>query len=128
MDAMFRKYLIGAALIILSYFVIKMMKPKVQPNYLDTPDIKERIYADFGEKAEVAIELLRAAIKEYDYIHHPRILRCIIFLANKNLESLVESINMATRDPRDIMYAAEYINSTRRRDFNKTFHNCEEDI
>lgn len=105
-----------------------------QKDFIETPDIKEKIYSDFGDKAEVAIKTLRAAIAKHDYINHSRILRCIIYLADKDLRALTSYIDSAIGDPRDVMLWAEYINlremetPRRVRDFNKTFQNCENDV
>jgi len=107
-----------------------------QKDLIETPDIKERIYADFGDKSEVVVKALRTAITKHDYINQSRILRCILYLANKNFEALTKYIEQAIWDPRDVMFGAEYINREqgfegnprRVRDFNKTFQNCENDV
>lgn len=110
------------------------IKSMFQKDFIETPDIKEKIYSDFGDKAEVAIKTLRAAIAKHDYINHSRILRCIIYLADKDLKALTSYIDNAIGDPRDVMLWAEYINlremetPKRVRDFNKTFQNCENDV
>lgn len=103
---------------------------------IETPDIKEKIYSDFGDKSETVIRTLREAIAKHDYLNSGRILRCIIYLADKNFEALKKYIDHAIGDPRDVMYWAEYINREqgfegnpkRVRDFNKTFQNSENDV
>lgn len=112
------------------------IKSLFQKDFIETPDIKEKIHSDFGDKAEVAIKTLRAAIAKHDYLNSGRLLRCIIYLADKNIEALKKYIDNAIGDPRDVMYWAEYINREqgfegnpkRVRDFNKTFQNCENDV
>ncbi len=108
----------------------------LQKDMIETPDIKEKIYSDFGDKAESVMKTLREAIEKHDYINSGRILRCIIYLADKNFEALKKYIDNAIGDPRDVMYWAEYVNREkgfqgdpkRVRDFNKTFQNCENDV
>ncbi|MEO6301828.1 MAG: hypothetical protein ABIP51_01530 [Bacteroidia bacterium] len=98
------------------------------------PDIHEKIKADFGAQAEEAFELIKAAIVGNGHLNDARIIRCIIFLADKKIEQLRSTIRKATIDPRDIMLWAEYIQSgpgdqTKRvRDFNKTFDQSENDV
>ncbi len=112
------------------------IKSMFQKDFLETPDIKEKIYSDFGDRAETVINTLREAIEKHDYMNNGRILRCIIYLADKNLEALTKYIDNAIWDPRDVMYWAEYINNEqgfegnpkRVRDFNKTFQFCENDV
>ncbi len=107
-----------------------------QKDFIETPDIKEKIHTDFGDNAETVIKTLREAIAEHDYINSERLLRCIIYLMDKKLETLTKYINNAINDPRDVMYWAEYINREqgfegnprRVRNFNKTFQNCENDV
>jgi hypothetical protein len=112
------------------------IKSMFQKDLIETPDIKEKIYSDFGDKAETVIKMLREAIAKHDYINSGRILRCIIYLTDKNFEVLTKYINNAIGDPRDVMYWAEYINREqgfegnpkRVRNFNKTFQNCENNV
>jgi len=97
-------------------------------------DIKDRIQSDFGENAIEATKILEEAISKYEYLNHDRIIRCIIYLSERELGKLKESINQAIGDPRDVMLWAEYINlddietPKRVRDFNKTFQNSEKDV
>ena len=94
-------------------------------------DINEKIKIDFGGNASVAFEILEEALEKTEYLNHPRIIRCIIFLAEKNIETLKLNIQAAIIDPRDVMYWAEYINRElekspkRVRDFNNTFDQSE---
>ncbi len=98
---------------------------------IKTVDIKDKIISDFGPNADKATKILEAALAKYEYINHDRIIRCVIFLAEKTLDGLSRSINYAVTDPRDVMLWAEYINlkdgetPKRIRDFNKTFDNCD---
>jgi len=101
---------------------------------INIPDIQEKIKTDFVAQAEEVFELIKAAIAGSDHLNNPRIIRCIIFLADKNIEQLKKSIITATIDHRDIMLWAEYIQNgpgdqtTRVRDFNKTFALSETDV
>lgn len=92
-----------------------------------TKDIKERIESDFGDKATEVVKLFIEAFHAADYLNHDRIIRCIIFLANKDLEGIKKNIDAARNDPRDVMLWVEYANRgqgmriRRIRDFNKPF-------
>lgn len=114
--------------------LIDKVKSLFQKDLIESPDIIEKIHSDFGDKADLVIQTLRAAIAKHDYINHGRILRCIIYLADKNIDALKKYIDNAIGDPRDVMFWAEYINRgegetpKRVRDFNKTFQNSENDI
>ena len=74
-------------------------------------DIKEKIASDFADKASQAYQILDEAISKTDYLNNNRIIRCIIFLADKDIEKLKKNIETATYDPRDVMLWAEYSNS-----------------
>ena len=97
-------------------------------------DILERLRSDFGNNYEKAVIILENSVTKNDYLNHPRIIRCVIFLANKNLEGLKTSIEQAKLDKRDVMLWAEYINlkdnetPKRIRDFNRRFEDCEKDV
>lgn len=89
-------------------------------------DIGEKVQADFGPHAAEVMALLSDAILAADYLND-RVIRCIIFLAEQDVEKLRKYLNAALADPRDVMYWAEYINhdqidkTTRVRDFSKPF-------
>lgn len=94
---------------------------------INITDILEKIKTDFGDNTPNALSLLEEAILQYDYLNHPRIIRCILFLANGSIDSLVTHIEVA-REPRDIMFWAEYVDRDsdkpkRIRDFNYPFEN-----
>ena len=99
-----------------------------------TNDIKDKIESDFGDKASDVFRLFDEAISKADYLDHHRIIRCILFLAEKDIDKLKRNIKAASYDPRDIMLWAEYFNKgqeqkpKRIRDFNKTFDECEIDV
>ena len=88
-------------------------------------DIRDKVESDFGSKASAVFRILDEAIAKTDYLNHNRIIRCILFLADKNIEA-------AENDPRDVMLWAEYSNRgearkpKRIRDFNKTL--CESEM
>jgi len=95
------------------------------------PDIDERVKGDFGAEASEAFEILKNAVSKTIDLNHPRVIRCIIFLAEKDLKKLRSSIQTAINDPRDVMFWAEYINRgsgenpKRIRDLNNTFDRAE---
>ncbi len=97
-------------------------------------DITKRIETDFAASAEEASAMLVAALEKTEDLKTDRIIRCIIFLATGDLAELKKIIQMATADPRDVMFAAEYRdgddkhNYIRIRDFNQTFDKCEENV
>ncbi len=98
------------------------------------PDIQKRINTDFGAKAAEVCELINGAIAGGRHLNDPRLIRCIIYLADKNFEKLKIIIDSAKTDPRDIIMWAEYMPSgpgdqtTRVRDFSKTFEDSETDV
>jgi hypothetical protein len=93
-------------------------------------DIQQRIINDFKDSSDKAIEILDFAISQTDYLKTDRIIRCIVFLANGDIDKLKKFIDNAIFDTRDVMFWAEYNNrnsfqnAKRIRDFNKTFDNC----
>lgn len=97
-------------------------------------DIVERIKSDFGDKAADVINIFDTAIAKTEYISTPRVIRCILFLAERNVEKLNEMIEAAQGDPRDVMLWAEYegigepFHPKRIRDFNKMFDKSEDDV
>lgn len=90
------------------------------------PDIHEKVQTDFRENFAEVLALLNHALTTTDYFND-RIVRCIIFLADKDVERLKKYLEAAHADPRDVMYWAEYINhdqiykTTRVRDFSQPF-------
>jgi hypothetical protein len=92
-------------------------------------DIASRIKADFQDHQNEAIKILQEAVLNYDFLNNDRIIRCIIFLSRQTLEGLINSINDAIQDPRDVMLWAEYTNlkegqePIRIKDFHKPFSN-----
>ena len=101
---------------------------------INAKDIRERIESDFGDKALIVFKIFDDAISKTDYLNHSRIIRCIIFLAEHDVEKLQKNIEAATDDPRDVMLWAEYENQgqaerpKRIRDFNKTFDQADKDV
>ena len=99
-----------------------------------TKDIDDKIKSDFGDKASDVLRIFEEAISEAGYLNHSRIIRCILFLAEKDIDKLKRNIQIAIQDPRDVMFWAEYLNKgqdekpKRIRDFNKTFDECENDV
>src|SRR5688572_1800615 len=101
---------------------------------IDTIDIRERIKSDFGDNASEVVRIFDEAISRTDYLNNNRIIRCIIFLSDKDIKKLMENIETATYDPRDVMLWAEYTNQgqgeriKRIRDFNKPFDEEHKDV
>ena len=97
-------------------------------------DIVKRIKTDFGEESGKALKALYDAVKKTDYLETDIVIRCIIFLANGNIEDLNKYIDAARIDTRDVMLWAEYeylgsdSNYKRLHDFNKTFEECSNTI
>jgi hypothetical protein len=98
-------------------------------------DIIQRIKTDFNEDSDDAIEILNNAISQSDYLNTDRVIRCIVFLAQGDLNKLKDSIEKAVFDTRDVMLCAEYenlndknFNYKRIRDFNNTFEKCTENV
>lgn len=94
-------------------------------------DILNKIRSDFGEGAEEAYRILDEAIANCEYLNHDRIIRCVLFLAEKSLEGLKQRINVAMEDTRDVILWAEYTNledgkePKRIRNFNNPFESSE---
>ena len=89
-------------------------------------DILTQIKLQFGKNHKKVIEILENELSENDFLNSNRIIRCIIFLSEKNIEKVKENINLAKIDWRDIILLAEYQNIENKkpkliRDFNKPF-------
>lgn len=101
---------------------------------INTKDIHERIKSDFGDKASIVVNIFDDAISKADYLDNNRVIRCILFLSDKDIQKLKQNIDTAIYDPRDVMLWAEYTNlgqgsSIKRiRDFNKTFDLADKDV
>jgi hypothetical protein len=97
-------------------------------------DIQQQIELDFNDMSAKAIEILGDAISKTDYLKTDRVIRCILFLSNGDIDKLRKFIDNATFDTRDVMLWAEYekldgeFNYKRIRDFNKTFDKCTDDV
>ena len=86
-------------------------------------DIRQRIVDDFGdERATDIYSYLLAKIPEgLPNGTRPRLLRCILSLANGDMNQLNHYIDVCLCDPRDVMFAAE----SRKRDFSEPFADSE---
>lgn len=90
-------------------------------------DILEKIELDFPNDINKAHEIIKGALKEFENLRSARIIRCIIFMAEKDIQQLYRYIDNASTYPRDIFQWAEYINKSslesrkRVRNFNKPF-------
>jgi hypothetical protein len=89
-----------------------------------TKDIIAQIERDFGRKAEAAIRYLQGP--SAPSFPGPRVLRCVIFLAEGEIGLLPKLLDVAQTDYRDVIFWAEYIrHETERpihvRNFNRAF-------
>ena len=95
-------------------------------------DIIQKITSDFGESGAYVVTLLDNGIQKTDIIKSDRIIRCILFLAGRDINKLEEYIESAIRDPRDVIFWAEYENredittAMRIRDFSRPFKKASE--
>ncbi|ABG57868.1 protein chain elongation factor EF-Tu [Cytophaga hutchinsonii ATCC 33406] len=71
-------------------------------------DIKHKLRADFGEKYPEAFRSMQRFIISDNAFQNPRIIRAVIYLANKNILQLEKTIQQARTDWRDILLWAEY--------------------
>jgi hypothetical protein len=88
-------------------------------------DILRRINRDFNDPATIAqairrLEEARAAAPD---LFSERVLRCAVFAAAGDLETLDRALALARIDPRDLIVWAEYDNdfANRRRDLTRHF-------
>ncbi len=89
-------------------------------------DIRARIDADFGPRAAIAFREIQEAIGQTPSVRQPRIIRGIVWLAGGDLRELDLALDLAVRDYRDVLVAAEYAPSpdgepTRLRDLTHGF-------
>lgn len=84
-----------------------------------TEDIINRIHEDFGENSAQAIKIVEKETTKSGDLQPDRIIRCIIFLAEGNIDDLSRYIEAAAVDPRDVMLWAEYEPSADGADDNK---------
>lgn len=101
-------------------------------------DIIDRIQSDFGENAEEVARFFEEELLSDECLNRSeifngnrdRIIRCIIYLSDKNADTLKKYITAAKGDPRDVIFWAEYIHHNEEhpkhvRDFNKPFDSTE---
>jgi hypothetical protein len=74
-------------------------------------DIQRRVDRDFGAAAQLVTQQLETFIESFRAVAHThpgdRVIRCIVHLANGNLDDLAHYIRAALADPRDVMFWAE---------------------
>ena len=93
---------------------------------LFSSDIRERIFSDFGQESVKVIQALQTFLIAHEAFRSERLVRCIIYLADKKLDRLKKGIKDASNDWRDVLMAAEYENGKdseprRIRDFSRKF-------
>jgi tagatose-1,6-bisphosphate aldolase len=79
---------------------------------IETTDILTRIKADFGDNVDEVIQLIEneilsdADLRNSEFFKHnqDRIIGCIIWLANKNVDVLKRYMTAAKRDLRDVIF------------------------
>lgn len=100
-------------------------------------DIVDKIQSEFGDNADEVVRYINKELlldeclnrSEIFIGNRDRIIRCIIYMANKNMNDLVKYVFAAKEDPRDVIFWAEYEilvekqEAKRIRDFNKPFCN-----
>ena len=93
---------------------------------LFSSDIRERIFSDFGNESVLVIQALQTFLISNEAFRSERLVRCIIYLADKKVDGIKKGIKDARMDWRDVLMAAEYENSKdtqpkRIRDFSRKF-------
>ena len=73
-------------------------------------DIWGKVNKDFeiSEEAALALSVLADFVDENKELSSDRILRCIVFVANGDLNRLEKAIDLAKEDYRDLIVWAEY--------------------
>jgi hypothetical protein len=85
-------------------------------------DIDKRLRSDFGVDAELAREELDGLLGIASDAALTRIARCVVHLANRELDKLSHFVESARQDWRDVIWWAEYDGKEERlRDFNRRF-------
>ncbi|NKB49934.1 MAG: hypothetical protein GKS02_11320 [Alphaproteobacteria bacterium] len=88
------------------------------------PDIHRRIARDFNPADASALLVDIEARRQGDAkLFSDRIVRCIIYVADGNLETAERAVALALADPRDLIVWAEYDNQfdKQQRDLNAPF-------
>ena len=85
------------------------------------PDILARIAADFPADRRIEVTEALAGLAKVTR-QHTRVARCVLFVANGNLEAFERMVKLARTDYRDTIVSAEYNRNERRlRDFSRPF-------
>lgn len=91
------------------------------------PDIGAYIHEHFPETHAEVVRKIESFISKHDYLAHPRIVRCILYLSKTRNQPIEWAMEVGAGDPRDVMMWAEYVDQgagerpERVRDFNKPF-------
>ena len=88
------------------------------------PDILEKIKRDFDspDEADLALSVLADFVDQNQDLSSDRILRCIVFVANGDIDKLEKAIDLASTDYRDLIVWAEYNGEEKRlRDLSVAF-------
>lgn len=75
-----------------------------------TQDIVRKVNRDFDQpdSAALAMSVLADFTEQHQELSSDRILRCIVFVANGDLDLLDKAIDLAKIDYRDLIVSAEY--------------------
>ena len=87
-------------------------------------DIWGKANKDFEtlEEAALALSVLADFVVQHQELSSDRILRCIVFVANGDLNRLEKAIDLAKTDYRDLILLAEYdVKNERVRDLSNPF-------
>ena len=87
-------------------------------------DIWGKVNKDFEtpEEAALALSVLADFVDQNKKLSSDRIVRCIVFVANGDLNRLEKAIDLAREDYRDLIVWAEYDEKNERvRDFSNPF-------
>lgn len=97
---------------------------QISEPYMYPKDIGQKIKDEFNIKADrkTAFQLLSNYYRNWENDPNFRLARCLLHETNGNLEILKRNIEIAHRDPRDIMGQAEYDEHMKRlRNYNRPF-------
>ena len=91
------------------------------PNIPLPPDIESRLAVDYPDATAEARAILARIPAD-----HPRVIRCVLHLAEGRLDELAHQVQNAIEDYRDVIFWAEYEDRQARhprrvRDFNRPF-------
>ena len=89
-------------------------------------DISEEMKIRFKADFDTAMKILQDYLSQTEELTTDRMIRCMIYLSKNGVTSLKQTIDAAKKDPRDVLFWAEYENHNaefpkRIRDFTNNF-------